>query len=84
MYTTLPFPTTIQYPIRIFSRAYVVLNNCYYVSMAILCLEISASWDSYGRPDLAAWSALSIVACIVNIYSLSSRNKGSVVGKEDL
>ncbi len=55
-------------------RCYLVVNNGYFVAMAILCLEMAASWDVYGRGDLAAWSACSIVASIVNIYSLSSRH----------
>ncbi len=53
-----------------------VLNNSYYVALSILFLEMSASWDAYGRADVAVWSALGIVASIANIYSLSSRNVG--------
>jgi len=55
-------------------RTYVVLNNAYYVLMAILCLEMAASWDVYGRADVATWSAVCIAASIVNVYSLTSRH----------
>ncbi len=53
-------------------RAYLVLNNGYFVCVSILCLEMAASWDVYGRDDVALLSAIGVAAGIINIYSLST------------
>ncbi len=63
-----------QNPLLRHGKTYVVLNNAYFVMMAILCLEMAASWDVYGRGDVATWNALCIAFNIFNIYVLTSRN----------
>lgn len=54
-------------------KTQVVLNNAYYIVLAILCLEMAASWDVYGRGDVAALAASCIAMSIFNVYVVSSK-----------
>ncbi|TRY77813.1 hypothetical protein TCAL_14389 [Tigriopus californicus] len=54
------------------SKPSIILNNAYFILMAVIFLEIAASWDVYGRGDVGLWSMSIIVMCILNVYCLST------------
>ena len=59
-----------------------VANNTYFILTALLFLEISASWDVYGRGDVAALAAACIAVNIFNVYIVSSNNASSRTRKK--
>lgn len=54
------------------SKPSIILNNAYFILMAVIFLEIAASWDVYGRGDIGLWSMSIIIMCILNVYCLST------------
>ena len=56
------------------SRLELVLTNVFYITTAVMHLEMAASWDVYGRYDVSAYGVACIVVAVVNIYTVSSKN----------
>ena len=59
-----------------------VANNTYFILMSLLFLEISASWDVYGRGDVASLAAACIALNIFNVYVVSANNASSRTRKK--
>ena len=52
----------------------VILTNAYFIVAAVLFLEMSASWDVYGRYDISSWCVGCLAVSLLNVFVVSSRN----------